>query len=75
MERCPWAIRWGERLVTRCFREAGHTTILPGFAVMHVGRGLPRFSYQRFEWFEGDAREFKTDRDEAYSWEEPAGRR
>ncbi len=68
-KRCPWAIRYGVTLTTRCFLKAGHRVDSPG-GYGHEGKGLKQFPYQRIEWFPEDRRAFKTDRDDAFSWEE-----
>jgi hypothetical protein len=62
-KRCPWAIKYGVTLVTRCMRENGHEG-------SHVGRGLVQFPYQTVEWFEGDRRQFISERPDEYSWQE-----
>lgn len=62
-DRCPWAIRYGARLATRCFLDAGHD-VRSG----HRGRGV-QTSPTVITWFTGDGREFKTSRPDAWSWE------
>ena len=62
MGRCPWAIRYGPTLHTRCHRDAGHAEL------SHEGKGLAQFPYQRVEWWPGDRREYRTDRPDPYSW-------
>lgn len=61
-DRCPWAIQLGA-LGTRCALDRGHTTVL------HTGRGLAEFDYQRWSWLAGDHREFLTDRTDIHAWE------
>ena len=62
-ERCPWAIKFGVTLHTRCQEVIGH----PG---SHAGRGLEWFPYQHIEWFPGDQREYQTDRVDEHAWQE-----
>jgi hypothetical protein len=62
--RCPWAIKFGTTLHTRCSKAAGH----PGEE--HEGRGLAQFAYQRVSWLRGDRREYETTRDDAHAWVE-----
>lgn len=61
--RCPWAIRYGLTLATRCFYVRDHAD------AGHLGKGLREFDYQRISWYRGDRREFETDRTDEYSWE------
>ena len=68
MNRCPWAIKGGVTLTTRCTLTEGHEEALPR-EPKHVGRGLPAFPYQRIMWLPGDRREFKTERTDEYAWE------
>lgn len=65
MSRCPWAIKFGVKLHTRCKKPPDHID-------NHVGRGLPEFEFQRIEWMAGDRREYMTERDDAHAWEEDA---
>lgn len=65
-ERCPWAIKWGVTLHTRCMLAPDHTSN----GGMHQGRGLEQFSYQRIEWLPGDRREYQSSRTDEYCWEE-----
>ena len=51
--RCPWAVRFGVILHTRCQRPAGH----PGRE--HEGPGLAQFPYQRVSWLDGDRRAYR----------------
>lgn len=37
----------------------------------HIGKGLPQFDYQRFQWFTGDRRTYETDRTDVAAWELP----
>lgn len=62
MERCPFAIKYGTTLATRCLLKAHEG--------QHVGKGLARFPSQRIHWFPGDRREFKTDRKDEFSWDQ-----
>jgi len=62
MIRCPWAIKFGITLNTRCTLEAGH----PG---LHVAKGLADFDHQRIDWHPGHGNEFLTDRDDEHAWE------
>jgi hypothetical protein len=62
-DRCPWAIKFGVTLHTRCRLPKGHA---PG----HEGRGLVQFPYQRISWFEGDRREYQTERENKNAWED-----
>jgi len=51
-------------LHTRCMLDSdGHTR--------HIGRGLPEFEYQRWEWFSGDRRTYQTTRNDDMAWELP----
>lgn len=66
-ERCPWAIKGGTTLTTRC--------MLPphlDHSLEHIGRGLAEFDYQRWHWYAGDRREFRTDRTDEHAWEDLA---
>ena len=49
MNRCPWAIKAGVTLTTRCTLTEGHAEAVPR-EPQHVGRGLPAFPYQRIMW-------------------------
>lgn len=76
-ERCPWAIKFGTTLHTRCMLPASHgdaptevAVRLPENSSRHIGRGLEEFSYQRIEWIPGDRREYQTERADEYAWEE-----
>jgi hypothetical protein len=62
-KRCPWAIRGGVLLHTRCSKDAepAHDR--------HEGPGLAEFPYQRWDWLAGDRREYLTDIDEPFAWE------
>jgi hypothetical protein len=65
--RCPWALRYGVTLVTRCIDGAGH---LGSAGVgQHIGRGMEAYPYQRVQWWPGDRREFTTERNDRFSWE------
>lgn len=69
--RCPWAIRFGVVLHTRCDKLIGH--LAPGLSVatrQHRGNGLAEFPYQRISWLPGDSREYLTQRNDKYAWEE-----
>jgi hypothetical protein len=49
-------------LHTRCsLDDDGHT--------QHIGKGLPQFDYQRWNWFTGDRRTYETDRADERAWE------
>lgn len=61
-DRCPWAIKAGTTLTTRCSKTAGHDG-------KHEGKGLAEFTYQRWDWLPGDRREFETDRVDEYAWD------
>jgi hypothetical protein len=37
----------------------------------HIGKGLPQFDYQRWEWFTGDRRTYQTERTNNAAWELP----
>lgn len=70
-DRCPWAVKFGVTLTTRCIRGAGHGVDAPDdHETLHEGRGLPQFEYQRIQWLPGDRREFKTTRDDKHAWED-----
>jgi len=62
-KRCPWAIKFGVMLTTRCQWDAGHDGT-------HMGLGLAEFPYQKIEWFAGDRREFHTERRDHFAWED-----
>ena len=62
-DRCPWAVKYGVTLHTRCFRQWGH----PG---SHLGRGLRDCLRQSVRWQHGDRREYLTSREDNWSWEE-----
>lgn len=62
-KRCPWAIKFGAKLTTRCQWDLDHEG-------SHLGHGLAEFSYQTIEWFPGDRREFRTDRRDHFAWEQ-----
>lgn len=64
-DRCRWAIRFGKVLNTRCKRPA--SPIHDG----HMGPGITEFPYQTIHWYAGDRREYQTDRDELFAWEQP----
>jgi hypothetical protein len=63
LDRCPWAIKFGTSLTTRCQKEDGH------HGEKHEGKGLQEFAYQRISWFAGDRREFKTERTDEFAWD------
>lgn len=72
-DRCPWAVKFGVTLTTRCMLDAGHGEVqsrLGPSHVTHKGRGLAEFQYQRIEWLPGDPREFETKRTDTYAWED-----
>ena len=62
-ERCPWAIRFGVTLTTRCYWVIGHDG-------PHEGKGLAEFAYQRVSWLRGDRREFLTERTDEHAWDD-----
>lgn len=66
MKRCPYAIKAGITLTTRCMEDDSHLLDERN----HVGKGLAEFPYQRIEWLPGDRREFITERDDEFAWEE-----
>lgn len=62
--RCRTALRFdvGEAHAgTRC-------RLRPGHAGPHEGRHLPELPYQKVRWYQGDGREFQSDRDIYYAW-------
>jgi hypothetical protein len=61
--RCPWAVKFGVVLNTRCLLEEHHNG-------WHEGPGLAEFPYQKVNWFTGDRREYQTGREDASAWEE-----
>lgn len=63
-KRCPWAIRFGIRLHTRCDKAMGHED------QQHEGPGLSQFPAQRVAWSTGDRREYLTGRGDEHAWEE-----
>lgn len=63
-DRCPWAIRYGFSLRTRCRREIHEPK------EGHEGNGLEDYPYQTINWFAGDQREFLTSRTDTFSWED-----
>ena len=63
--RCAYAIGF-DTLATRCMKQPGH-------AGPHEGKGLRSFPYQRIKWFQGDRREFITERKGEYAWKEKGG--
>jgi hypothetical protein len=68
--RCPWALRYGVTLVTRCIDGAGHLgSSFSREGDGHIGRGLEIYPFQRVRWFPGDRREFTTERNDRFSWE------
>lgn len=67
MSRCTWAIQYGTTLATRCYKELGH--VFDPNNGTHVGKGLIEFPYQEIRWFDGDRRQFLTEREDEYSWE------
>jgi hypothetical protein len=64
-DRCPWAIKFGIGLHTRCGLPRGHAED------KHIGPGLEEYGYQELHWFAGDSREYETDRDDQWCWEGP----
>lgn len=63
--RCPWAVRFGATLASRCRLDADHGS------ARHEAGGLAQFPYQKVNWFRGDRREFLSDRDDVNTWTEP----
>lgn len=63
--RCPWAIRFGTLLNTRCLLP-----MVPSH-LEHQGHGVSQFPYQRVHWQAGDRREYLTDRADQFAWEVP----
>lgn len=63
--RCPWAIKVGITLHTRCGKKAGHRQ------VAHLGPGLEEWGDQEIRWMAGDSREYTTTRTDQWCWEEP----
>lgn len=61
--RCPWAIRFGFTLHTRCKLDAGHEG-------WHQGRGLAQFPKQVIHWAAIDCRAYQTNRGDTHAWEE-----
>ena len=61
-DRCPYAIKFGVTLHTRCHLDAGH-------GALHEAAGLAAFDYQRISWLTGDRREYTTDRSDERAWE------
>ena len=59
--RCSFAIKFGTNLYTRCLLKPAHMG-------PHEGRGLEKFIYQRIKWFQGDGREFQTDKPNDWAW-------
>ena len=66
--RCPWAIKYGVTLCTRCIKDPGHEN--DANTATHTGRGLREFPDQTIRWLEGDSRQFLTDREDMHSWDE-----
>lgn len=62
-ERCPWAIRFGANLVTRCFLDVGHDGRRG-----HKGRGL-KDSPTVITWHAGDGRGFESNRADHWAWQ------
>src|SRR5687768_14015869 len=62
--RCPWAIRFGVTLNTRCDKGAPHLN------ESHESPGLAEFPHQRIEWFGGDRRSYETTRLDVSAWEQ-----
>ena len=62
--RCDWAIHYGIVLRTRCALPAGHRG-------PHEGHGLREFPDQRVQWQAGNTREYRTERTDMWTWEEP----
>jgi hypothetical protein len=62
--RCPWAIKGGTTLTTRCMLAPHEGDD------EHIGRGLAELDYQRWHWHAGNRREFLTDRTDEYAWED-----
>lgn len=60
-DRCHQALAYGTTLHTRCMFRRGHNG-------PHEGKGLKKFPYQRVRWFEGDSRQYVTDKDHEFSW-------
>lgn len=58
--RCVMAIAMGN-LHSRCFYKPGH-------GGPHEARGLKKFPYQRIKWFQGDGREYQTERTDEWAW-------
>ena len=69
-QRCHTAIRFGLHLRTRCALEEGHGVDRLPSDLLHEGRGLAQFPYQRIEWLPGDSREYLSERDDVFAWEE-----
>ncbi len=62
-DRCPWAVRYGANLVTRCFLAADHDP-----RAGHQGRGR-KDTQQVITWYPGDAREFESTSNSLWAWE------
>jgi hypothetical protein len=62
-ERCPWTIKFGVTLHTRCSLPVEHLG-------NHEGRGLREFPYQKIEWLSGDRREYRSASRLPFAWEE-----
>ena len=68
IDRCPWAIRFGVTLHTRCHLSKDHDGA-------HLGKGLAEFPYQEVEWAHADRREYPTARADEHAWESPTDAR
>jgi hypothetical protein len=59
--RCAYAIEYEDNRYTRCMLKPAHFG-------PHEGRGLKKLVYQRVKWFQGDGREFITDKPHEWAW-------
>jgi hypothetical protein len=65
-QRCPWALKVGVLIHTRCHLGSGHERFR-----LHEGRGLESNPDQVIHWVPGSKREYQTLRTDTYAWEDP----
>lgn len=66
--RCEYALHWGITLHTRCILKPDH--VKRRKTEMHEGRSLSSYPDKRIRWYPNDQREYRTDRDDHFTWVE-----
>lgn len=62
--RCRIGLRvenGAQKFATRCSKKPGHNG-------PHSGPHLAELPYQKISWYQGDGRQFETDRNVVYAW-------